>query len=154
LSDTTTIGDYDINSNCKKNTLIIVDSDCEVDSKPTRLYNYNNKDYSDSNTTYNSNSDNDSNTTYNNSDNSGSNLSLRKNVDKNCNIDNKCTAESEETRSFLYRHFTIYIVLSSTLGKSNTIFTKITLLYTKDEDNVTTLARYSRYIFYRVVCSI
>jgi len=135
LSDITTIENHDTNSNRKENTLIIVNSNCEVDSKPTRLHNYNNENYSDSNIAYNSDSDNDSNATYDDDDNNNSNLSLRNNVNENCDTNDKCIAKSKETRSFLYRHFTIYIVSSFILEKSNTIFTKITLLHTKDEDN-------------------
>jgi len=112
-----------------------IDSDYGVNSKPTRLYNHDGKGYSDSNTAYNSDSDNDSNAAYDGDGDSGSDLSLRNNINEDYDIDNECTAGSEETRSFLYRYFTIYIVLSSTPGKSNTIFTKIILLYTKGEDN-------------------
>ena len=114
---------------------MIVNSNCEVDNKFIKLYDHDNKNYKESNIAYNSNSDNDFNTTYNNDDNSDSDLSLNNNIAENCDIDNKCTAEFEETRSFLYQHFTIYIVLSFIFEKLNTIFTKITLLYIKDKDN-------------------
>jgi len=135
LSDSKTIEDHDTNSNREDDTLMIVDSDCGVDSKPIRVYDHDDEDYSDSNTAYDSDSDNDSNTAYDGDDDSDSDLSLRNNIDEDCDTDDECTAESEETRSFLYRHFTIYIVLSSIFGKPNTIFTKITLLHTKGEDN-------------------
>ncbi len=123
LSDSKTIEDHDTNSNREDDILMIVDSDCGVDSKPTRVYDHDDEGYSDSNTAYDGDGDSDS------------DLSLRNNIDEDCDTDDECTAGSEETRSFLYRHFTIYIVPSSTPGKPNTIFTKITLLHTKGEDN-------------------
>lgn len=93
----------------------------------------NNGGYSDSNTAYDSESDNNSNITYD--DDSDSDLSLLNNIDDDCDTDDECTAESKETRSFLYQHITIYIVPSSTPKTLNTIFAKITLLHTKDKDN-------------------
>jgi len=135
LSDTTTIGDHDTNSNREDDTWMVVDSDCGVDSKPTRLHDHDGEGYSESNTAYDSDSDNDSNTAYDGDGDSDSDLSLGNNIAEDCDTDDECTAGSEETRSFLYRHFTIYIVPSSTPGKPNTIFTKITLLHTKGEDN-------------------
>lgn len=38
LSDTKTIGDDDMNSNCEDDTLMIVDSDCGIDSKPNTVH--------------------------------------------------------------------------------------------------------------------
>ena len=135
LSNTTMIEDHHMNSNHEENTLMIVDSDCEVDSKLIRHHDHDDEDYSDSNITYDSDSDNDFNTTYDDDDDSDNDLSLRNNVDENCDTNDECTAEFKETRLFLYRHFTIYIVLSFIFEKFNMIFTKITLLHTKDEDN-------------------
>ncbi len=76
---------------------MIVNSDCEVDSKLIRLHDHDDEDYSDSNIAYDSDSDNDSNTTYDDDDDSDSDLSLRNNVDENCDTDDECTAEFEET---------------------------------------------------------
>ena len=146
LSNTTTIEDHHMNSNREENTLMIVDSDCEVDSKLIRHHDHDDEDYSDSNIAYDSDSDNDSNTTYDDDDDSGSDLSLRNNVDEDCDTDDECTAEFEETRSFLYRHFTIYIVLSFIFEKFNMIFTKITLLHTKDKDNHSCMWVYSSHL--------
>ena len=42
---------------------------------------------------------------------------------------------AQETRSFLYRHFTIIIVANKAPGKPNLVFIKATLLHTKGEDN-------------------
>ena len=117
LSDTTTIEDHDTNSNREENILMIVDFNCEVNSKFIRLHDYDDEDYNDSNIACDNNSDNDFNTTYDDNDDSDSDLSLRNNVNKDCDINNKYTAEFEETRSFLYQHFTIYIVLSSIFEK-------------------------------------
>ncbi len=124
-----------MNSNREENTLMIINSDCEINNKLIKLYDHDDKDYNDFNTIYNNDSDNDFNTTYDDDDNSDSDLSLRNNVNENYNTNDECTAEFEETRSFLYRHFTIYIIFSFIFEKFNTIFTKITLLYIKDEDN-------------------
>jgi len=57
------------------------------------------------------------------------------NCDKDCDTDDDCDAGPEETRSFLYRHFTISIVANPTPGKPNLVFMKATLLHTKGEDN-------------------
>ncbi len=122
-----------MNSNCEDDILMIVDSDCGIDSKPNTVHDNDSGGYSDSNTAYDSESDNNSNTTYDGD--SDSDLSLLYNIDDDCDTDDECTAGSEETRSFLYRHITIYIVPSSTPKTPNTIFTKITLLHTKGEDN-------------------
>ena len=135
LNDITTIEDHDTNSNREENTLIIVDFDCEVDNKLIKLHDHDNKDYNESNIAYDSDNNNDFNTIYDDDDDSDNDLSLRNNVDENCDTDDECTAEFKETRSFLYQYFTIYIVLSSIFEKLNTIFIKITLLYIKDEDN-------------------
>ncbi len=40
LSNTTTIKDYNTNNNCKKNILIIVNFDCEVNSKIASLLSF------------------------------------------------------------------------------------------------------------------
>lgn len=55
--------------------------------------------------------------------------------DRYSDTDDDCDAGPEETRSFLYRHFTIIIVANGTLGKPNLVFMKATLLHTKGEDN-------------------
>ena len=127
--DTTRIG------NREDDTLMVVDSDCGIDGKPNTVHDHSGGGHSDSNTAYESESDNDSNTADEGDGDGDSDLNLRYNIDDDCDTDDECTAGSEETRSFLYRHFTIYIVPSSTPGKPNTIFTKITLLHTKGEDN-------------------
>ena len=54
---------------------------------------------------------------------------------EDCDTDDDCNAGPEETRSFLYRHFTISIVANRTPGKPNLVFMKATLLHTKGEDN-------------------
>lgn len=55
--------------------------------------------------------------------------------DRDSDTDDDCDAGLEETRSFLYRHFTIIIVANGTPGKPNLVFMKATLLHTKGEDN-------------------
>ena len=64
LSDTTMIRDHDTNCNREDDTLMMVDSGCGFDSKPTMLYDHDGEGYSDSNTAYDSDSNNDSNTAY------------------------------------------------------------------------------------------
>ncbi len=102
LSDTITIKDHDTNSNRKENTLMIIDSDCEVNSKLIKLHDHDDKGYSDFNIAYDNDSDNDFNTAYDGDDDSDSNLSLRNNIAENCDTDDECTVKFEETRSFLY----------------------------------------------------
>ena len=55
--------------------------------------------------------------------------------DEGSDTDDDYNAGPEETRSFLYRHFTISIVANPTARKPNPVFMKATLLYTKGEDN-------------------
>lgn len=54
---------------------------------------------------------------------------------ENCDINNDCNIELEETRSFLYCYFIINIVVNRVIKKLNLIFMKTTLLYIKEEDN-------------------
>ena len=92
------------------NTVMVIDSGCEVDSDPGRI------------------SDNVDN-------NSDSEFSSTYADDRGSDTDNNCDAELEETRTFLYRHFTITIVANKTPGKPNLVFIKATLLHTKGENN-------------------
>ncbi len=52
LSDTTTIEDHDMNSNHEDDIWMIVDSDCEVDSKLIRLHDHDDENYSKFNIVY------------------------------------------------------------------------------------------------------
>ena len=92
------------------NTVMVIDSGCEVDSDPGRI----------------------SDDVDNNSD---SELSSIYADDRGSDTDDDCDAGPEETRTFLYRHFTITIVANETPGKPNLVFMKATLLHTKGEDN-------------------
>ena len=94
-------------------TGMAIDSDCEVDSDPGRI--------SDDDSDNDSDSDSESSSIYA--------------VDRDSDTDDDCDAGPEETRSFLYRHFTITIVANETPGKPNLVFMKATLLHTKGEDN-------------------
>ena len=100
-----------IKSNCNSNTEKSIDAACEIDGDCNKPWS-NNSD---------SDSDSDSDSLY----------SYKKNSD----IDNDCNAEFKVTRLFLYCHFTINIVVNRTSGKSNLIFIKATLLYTKEKNN-------------------
>ena len=97
------------------NTTTAVDSGCHVDGDTSSV--------SDSDSNYWSGSDHnsDSNSIYTN--------------DEDLDTDNEYDAGPEETRSFLYRHFTISRVANETPGKPNLVFMKATLLHTKGEDN-------------------
>ena len=80
---------------------------------------------------------------------SGSDNGSESDVDSNSSVDSdlgsdygddSCTdddydARDEETGSFLYRYFTIFIAPNRIAGKLNLIFIKATLLYTKGEDS-------------------
>ena len=94
---------------------------CEVDDN-TSMTNHGNSD-----------SDNDSN--YKSVGEYDGDSSLSYADDEDCDTDDDCDARSEETQSFLYRHFTISIVANGTPGKPNLVFMKATLLHTKGEDN-------------------
>jgi len=67
----------------------------------------------------------------NSNNNSDNDFDLSCNYSKNCETDNDCYTELEETRSFLYRYFSISIIVNQIAKKSNLIFIKTTLLYIK-----------------------
>jgi hypothetical protein len=69
------------------------------------------------------------------SDNSDSDFDSLDNYSEDGETNDDCNAGLEETRSFLYRHFTISIVANQTTKKPNLVFMKTTLLHTKGEDN-------------------
>ena len=56
-------------------------------------------------------------------------------IPEDSETDDDYGAGAEETRAFLYRHFSIIIVPGEIPGKPNVIFMKATLLHTKGEDN-------------------
>ena len=156
LNDIKITEDRGINSNRVDDNLMIVDSDCEINSMLKTIHDRDDEGYSDSNIPCESESDNDSNIAYDRDSDSDSDLSLFYNINDDCDTDNECTAEFEETRSFLYRHFTIYVVPSLTPENPNTIFIKITLLHTKGEDNNPRVLVYSvhlRITFIADVCA-
>jgi len=66
---------------------------------------------------------------------SDSDLGSLYHYNEDCDTDDDIKAGPEETRSFLYRHFTISIVANQTPRKPNLVFMKATLLHTKGEDN-------------------
>ncbi len=68
-------------------------------------------------------------------DDSDSDLDSSCDYSEDCETDDDCHAGLEETRSFLYRHFTISIVANPIAEKPNLVFMKATLLHTKGEDN-------------------
>ena len=55
--------------------------------------------------------------------------------DRGSDTDDDCDGGPEETRTFLYRHFTITIVANETPRKLDLVFMKATVLQTKGEDN-------------------
>ena len=55
--------------------------------------------------------------------------------DSDSNTDDDYDVGSEETRTFLYQHFTIYAIPDPEPGKLNLLFMKAYLLHTKGEDN-------------------
>jgi hypothetical protein len=95
-------------------SVMAVDTDCKVNG--------------DSSTACDSEMDSD-----NDSDNDSDSSSIY-DCDADCDTDDDYDAGPEETRSFLYRHFTISIVANRTPGKPNLVFMKATLLHTKGED--------------------
>lgn len=101
------------------NTPVRVDSGCDLDSDTST----GSDESSDSDSIYDSESDHDSDSSSIHAD------------EEDLDTDDDCDTGPEETRSFLYRHFTISIVASETPGKPNLVFMKATLLHTKGEDN-------------------
>ena len=91
--------------------------DCEVDNNI--------------NMTHHENNDNDNDSNYNSEDEHNSDFSLSYANDENRDIDDDCDVEFEKTRSFLYRHFIISIVVNEIREKFNLVFIKITLLHVK-----------------------
>lgn len=106
-------------------TVMPIDSGCEIDD--------------DSSTTNDENSDCDSDSSNDSGSiiDSGSNsdISSIDAPDEDLDTDDGYDAGPEKTRTFLYRHFTIIIVANETPGKPNLVFMKATLLHTKGEDN-------------------
>lgn len=112
-----------------RDVVMAVDSGCEVDIDPSRICG------DDSDSDRDSASDNDSDNDPDSDSDSTSEFSSVYADDRDSDTDDDCDAGSEETRSFLYRHFTIIIVANGTPGKPNLVFMKATLLHTKGEDN-------------------
>jgi len=71
----------------------------------------------------------------NSSDNSDNDFDLSCKYNKNCETNNDCYVELEETRSFLYRYFIISIIANQIANKPNLVFMKAILLHIKGEDN-------------------
>ena len=135
--DDLSLGDGQV-SDDRANNKLRSDDSMDIDSghksnKPRKVHNYENDSSSDAKTVYDGERESDSDTAYD--DDSDSDSSSLYDLDDDSDTDDECTMGSEETRSFLYRHFTIYIIPNSDPSKPNTIFTKIILIHTKGEDN-------------------
>ena len=113
--------------NHKNETVMFVDFDCDVDNDDFSTINDENNDRSNDN----SDCDNDD---YidNDSDSDFNSIAV---FDENLNIDDDCNVESEETRTFLYQHFIIIIVVNETSERFNLVFMKIILLHIKEKNN-------------------
>ena len=131
LNDDKVVRDNSANSKLKNDNSMIFDLCCDS-NKLIKIHNSKDDSSSDAKTACGSEENYDPNTAYDDSDSDSDSLFE---LDDNSDTNDECTADSEETRSFLYRHFTIYIVPNPDPGKPNTIFTKITLIHTKDENN-------------------
>lgn len=94
-----------------------IDSGCEVDSDPSRIND------NDSDNNIDGDRDNDSE--------SSSICPDDRDSDSNYDFDSR----PKETRSFLYRHFTITVVGNGSPKKPNLVLLKTTPLHTKGEDN-------------------
>lgn len=116
------LGNEDRNSG---NTAMAVDYECQLDSDSSTAYDGNSDSDSDS----------DSSTACENDSDSDSCSAYDPDDEDDSDTDDDCGAGPEETRAFLYRHFTITVVPNSTSGKPNMVFMKATLLHTKGEDN-------------------
>ena len=126
LNDSKVLRDNSTNNKLKDDILMTFNPDC--DSNKLRMTRNSNNDSSsdDDKTACGDEEDGNLNTPYDDDSDSDSNSLYE--VGSNSDTDDECTAGFEETRSFLYRHFTIYIVPNPDPEKPNTIFTKITLI--------------------------
>ena len=97
------------------------DCDCEVDDNINMINHENN--------------DNDNDNNYDDEKKYDSDFNLSYVDDENRDIDDDYDVEFEKTRSFLYRHFIINIVVNEISKKFNFVFMKITLFYIKEKDN-------------------
>lgn len=108
---------------------MLVDSDCDVD----------NNDYSsttnDESSSRSNDDDNDSDSDSHNDNDSDNGFDSIDIYDKGLNTDDDCDARSKETRTFLYRHFIIIIVVNETSRRPSFVFMKVTLLHIKEENN-------------------
>lgn len=130
LNDSKVFRENNANSKFKDDNWMIFNPDC--DSNKLRMIRNSDDNSCDDKTACGSEEDGNSDTSYDDNDSDSNSLYE---VGGNNDTDDECTAKSEETRSFLYRHFTIYIIPNPDPEKPNTIFTKITLIHTKGEDN-------------------
>ena len=121
LDDLDSNANEDVRGTRVANTAMAIDSECKFDS--------------DSSTACDGDGDKDSSTAWENGSDNDSCSAYDPDDEDDGATDDDCGAGPEETRAFLYRHFTITIVPHSTPGKPNTVFMKATLLYTKGEDN-------------------
>ena len=121
LDDVDSNVNEDVRGTRVASTAMAIDSECKFDS--------------DSSTACDGDGDKDSSTAWENGSDSDSCSAYDPDDEDDGDTDDDCGAGPEETRAFLYRHFTITIVPHSTPGKPNMVFMKATLLHTKGEDN-------------------
>jgi len=110
----------DMQRKCIGDIAMTINSDCKFNSDSSTAYDGDSN--SNPSTACENDSDSDSSLVYPTNNNDG-------------DTDDDCGAGPEETRAFLYRHFTIIIVPNETPGKPNMVFMKVTLRHTKGEDN-------------------
>ena len=132
LNDSKVFRENSANSKFKDDNWMVFNPDCDI-NKLRMIHDSKDDSSSDDMTACGSEEDGNSDTPYDDDSDSDSNSLYE--VGGNSDTDDECTAGFEETRSFLYRHFTIYIVPNPDPEKPNTIFTKITPIHTKGEDN-------------------
>jgi len=104
-----------------------VSSGCDVDNNTGTV--------SDENSDGDNDNDNDSDSNYWSGNDHDSDSSSIYSDDEDADTDDEFDAGPEETRAFLYRHFTISIVANEIPGKPNLVFMNATLLHTKGDGN-------------------
>ncbi len=136
-------GGNDVKRSHEGDTVMAVDSGCEVDEDSHLAFDSDGSSDNDSSSVFDCDEDCDTDGSSvsdcdGDCDTDGSSNGDSSSIydcDEDCDTDDDCNTGPEETRSFLYRHYTISIIANPTPGKPNLVFMKATLLHTKGEDN-------------------
>lgn len=132
FNDNKMLKDNNTNNKFKNDILMIFNLDC--DNNKFKMIRNNKNDNNNKDKTVCDDEKNDNSNIFYDDDNDNDSISFYE-IDDNNDTNDECIAKFEKTRLFFYRHFIIYIILNFDFEKSNTIFTKITLIQIKKENN-------------------